>query len=487
MRRTAGVASAAAAIALVASVALAAEPDPPAPLVARLDPLAVARSVEAAVQSAVDRVAPAVVCIVVTREPGARPAVSETLPEHLQDLLEQYLRETPLPPSDMSNGAGVVISGDGHILTADHVVRDAAKIEVILSTRKRYPGRIVGADPRSYLAVVAITAEGLPVAQLGDASKVKRGQFVVALGSPFGFGRDGQASLSFGIVSGTGRAISGIGSRLDRYYGDLVQTDAPINPGNSGGPLVTLEGRVIGISAVISSHDGAGDGVGFAVPINGRTRSIIERLRKGEAIEYGFLGVQIAEVTGSLASVLGAEPGEGAVVTMVLPDTPAETAGLEDGDVVLSVDGRPVRGPDDLVQTVQATPVGGKVALEFLRGGERRTATVEVTRRPEPALARHDQRPWWRGMRVVPLTEELRAQGGLAPAKQGVFVSEVRDASPAAQAGVLPGIIVDQVGTKPVASVREFLEATEGVEGPCFVHVVGVGVKVIEPSASDSQ
>jgi serine protease Do len=452
-----------------------------------------ARAVEQAIQRAAERVGPAVVNLGVVREMAAGTGgiegegVPDWLPDELRERMREYFDELRRrggrqPLHTQGNGSGCIISGDGFILTSEHVVRDATEIIVTLAGGKHHRARVVGTDPRRDLAVIRIEATGLPVAELGDASALARGQFVIALGSPFGFGRDGQASLSFGIVSATGRAIPGIGAELDRYYGNLIQTDAAINPGNSGGPLVDLEGRVVGVNAVISSRGGTSEGVGFAVPINEQTRAIIERLKRGEEIVYGFLGVEIGDVTEVEAEEFKAEAGRGAVVSSVLADTPADKAGLKQGDIILAIGKETIRGPDDVIQIIQATPVGESVDLDVLRDGKHETMRTAVARRPAPkALAVGTQGDlWWRGMHLEPLTEELRKQTGLEAAQQGVFVREVRNASPAAEAGIVPGMVVDQVGDRTIASVAEFATATGEAEGPLFVHIVGIGVKVIQ-------
>ena len=450
-----------------------------------------ARVVEQAIERAADRISPAVVNIMVWREAsgdawdeGDLGEPPDGLPDDLRRFFERF-RRTPRPPlRAQGNGSGVVISPDGFILTSEHVVRDASEISVTLATRKHYRAKVVGADPRRDLAVIRIDAKDLAAAKLGDAAALRRGQFVLALGSPFGFGRDGQASLSFGIVSGTRRAIPGIGRELDRYYGNLIQTDAAVNPGNSGGPLVNLDGEVIGVNAVISSQTGASGGVGFAVPITDATRDLIERLKRGEEIVYGFLGIEIQEVGEEQAKETGTEVGDGAYVAKVLADAPGAKAGIKEGDVVVAIGDQAVRDPDDVIQIVQATPVGQKVALTVLRKGKRERLTAEVARRPAPQeVAAGYGTSDWRGMRVEALTPELRAQTGLKDTDQGAFVREVRDGSPAAEAGIVPGMVIDQVGEKKIASVREFKAAVASIEGPCFVHVIGIGVKVIQPTA----
>jgi len=477
-------------LAVAAPAAETQSPPAPAPAAeAPKAPVDAARAVETAIERAAEKVGPAVVNILVSRESAGEladpdEAPPDTLPDNLRDFFDRLRRRGRTPFRAQGNGSGVLISADGLVLTSEHVVRDSADIEVTLASRKKYKAKVVGTDPRRDLAVIRIDAKNLPAAALGDAAALRRGQFVLALGSPFGFGRDGQASISFGIVSGTGRAIPGVGRELDRYYGNLIQTDAAVNPGNSGGPLVNLEGEVVGINAVISSQTGVSDGVGFAVPITAETRRIIERLKRGEEIVYGYAGIEIQEVGEEEARESGAELGTGAFVARVLPDTPGAKAGIKPGDVVVAVADKPVRDPDDVIQVIQSTPVGEKIPLTVMRKGKKQTLTVEVARRPAPKevlATRSDVGDWWRGMRVEALTAELRTQTGLKPSDQGAFVREVRDGSPAAQAEIIPGMVIDQVGEKKVAGVKEFRDAVADIQGPVLVHVIGIGVKVIQP------
>ena len=406
--------------------------------------------------------------------------------QDLRDYLDRLRRMPRTPMRVQGNGSGCIISADGFILTSEHVIRDSTDIKVTLSTRKKYAAKVIGADPRRDLAVIKIDAKDLPVAPLGDAAALKRGQFVLALGSPFGFGRDGQASLSFGIVSGTGRAIPEVGREADRYYGNLIQTDAAVNPGNSGGPLINLDGEVVGVNAVISSQSGSSEGVGFAVPIMADTRRIIDHLKKGEEVTYGYLGITISDVSEDEARVAGIDVGSGAFISNVQPDAPGAKAGLKDGDIILSINDSPVRGSDDVIQSIQDTPVGEKVILSILRRGKPDKISAEVGRRPaaEEMLAvggARDVGQWWRGMRLEPLTEELRTQTGLKSNDRGAFVKEVRDGSPGADAGIVPGMVIDQVGDKRIASIRDFVAAVTVTDGPCTVHIIGLGTKIVQP------
>jgi serine protease Do len=461
---------------------------------AAASPLDAAKAVETAIERAAEKAGPAVVNIVVTRKTleemwGPEDGPPDSAPDNFRDFLDKLRpRGHPNSPAK-SNGSGVIISSEGMILTSEHVVHDAAEIEVTLSTRKKFRAKVVGADPRRDLAVISIQASGLPAAALGDASALRRGQFALAAGSPFGFGRDGQASISFGIVSGIGRAIPGFERgldgterELDRYYGNFIQTDAAVNPGNSGGPLLNLEGEVVGINAVISSRTGEGNGVGFAVPITAETRRIIDRLKRGEEIVYGYAGLEIREVAEEEAKASGAELGNGAYVARVMPDAPGAKAGVKSGDVVIAVADKPVYDPDDVIQAVQATPVGEKIPLTVLRKGKKVTLTLEIARRPAPKDVLATRIPGeWRGMRIEPLTAELRTQTGLKPSDQGVFVREVRDGSPAAQAELVPGMVIDQVGEKKITGIKEFGDAITDIQGPVMVHILGIGVKVIQP------
>jgi serine protease Do len=460
-------------------------PPPPA-VTAPPPPADPAKAVEAAVERAADRIGPAVVNIIATREVSPEMLEEEDLGlDNPPDNLKEFLDKLKVHPRirTQGNGSGCIISADGFILTSEHVIRDAIEIKVTLSTRKHYTAKVVGSDPRRDLAVIRIDASGLPVAVLGDAANLRRGQFVLALGSPFGFGRDGQASLSFGIVSGTRRAILGVGRQVDRYYGNLIQTDTAINPGNSGGPLVNLDSEVVGVNAVISSQSGTSEGVGFAVPITAETRRIIERLKKGEEIVYGYLGVEIQELGEEEARTTGVESGMGAYVAKVLPGTPGAKAGLKEGDVITLVGDLAVRDPDDVIQVVQSTPVGEKINLTVQRLGKTEHLVAEVSRRPPVtellASTVRNVGASWRGLRVEPLTEELRTQTGLKDSDKGAFVSEVRDNTPAAEAGLIPGMVIDQVGDKKVTSVGEFSAAVAAIDGPCMVHVIGLGVKVV--------
>jgi serine protease Do len=290
----------------------------------------------------------------------------------------------PLIPSV---GSGIVIDSGGLILTNEHVVHGAepANIVCVLSSGEQYTVRWINADPRSDLAVLRINAKNLPPARLGDIKNVKQGHFAIVLGNPYGSATDsdGSPAMSFGIVSALGRQLT---PQLDptdnRYYGNLIQTDARINPGNSGGPLLNINGEVIGINTAVSTRGGGSQGIGFAIPIDQRVKDIIQSLRRGEAIEYGFLGVRLQGPGSSRGPRLVPANGSGAAVIDVLPDSPAARANLQPGDLITRFGDETVDHSDELIRLVGAARVGVPVDVTYTRDGKSRTATITPGQRP---------------------------------------------------------------------------------------------------------
>ena len=319
-----------------------------------------------ALQSRIEKVSEQVGRSVVSvQTKGKAPSISNGggFPDDLFDMLPPdwrrrfERRRTPTTPERQRQGqedlvprglgSGVIISADGYIVTNQHVVDQADEIEVTLSDKRHFKAELAGQDARRDLAVLKIDAADLPVAELAPGD-VKRGMFVLALGNPFGFGAEGQASVSFGIVSGTRRSLA-LALEQDRYYGKLIQTDAAINPGNSGGALCDLQGKVIGINVAIASRSGGNQGVGFAIPVDKLTLSIIEKLKQGKSVEYGYLGVGIRNPTAAESETAGAPPGVGAFVVSVEPGGPAEAAGVMPADLIVAMDGARLKDADDLV------------------------------------------------------------------------------------------------------------------------------------------
>ncbi|MBN2583639.1 MAG: trypsin-like peptidase domain-containing protein [Planctomycetes bacterium] len=418
----------------------------------------------------------------------------DMLPDQWRRRLPQRRQEPKQDSEELvpqGIGSGVIISTDGYILTNQHVVRGADEVDVVMADKRHFKATVVGQDARSDLAVLKIDAEDLPAAELNGSAEVRRGMFVLAVGSPFGFGADGQASVSFGIVSGTRRRLALGTEEEDRFYGKLIQTDAAINPGNSGGPLCALDGKVIGVNVAIASRGGGSQGVGFAIPIDEATLDIIQRLKKGKEIEYGYLGVEIRDPRPIESETAGAKIGMGAFVSSVVPGSPADKAGLMPADLIVELNGKPVTDADDLVARVGMTPVGEKVEMVLYRSGEKITATAKVVRRDADKIASGNtddgdkDRPApegsfeWRGLTLQDLTPALRKEAEVDENVQGVYVARVDDDSKAHESGLRAGMVIDQVASQKVGDLETLKKASKKLKGPVFVNVVGRGPMIV--------
>jgi serine protease Do len=344
-------------------------------------------------------------------------------------------------------GSGVIISRDGYIVTNHHVVEGAKDITVTLADRQEYKARIVGRDPKTDLAVLKIDPkEGLNAATLGNSEQLKVGEWVLAIGNPFGLSN----TVTAGIVSAKGRII-GAGP-----YDDFIQTDAPINPGNSGGPLFNLKGEVVGINTAIVPN---GQGIGFAVPVNVAKPLIPQLISKGE-VTRGYIGVSIQGITPELAKAMNLKDAKGALVSDVVPGSPADKGGLKQGDVIISFNQKNIEGPRDLSSSVAQTAVGQEAKVTILREGNEKQLTLRIEKlAPEKAKAEKsaasDQGKWGLGL------EDLNPQmkGLLTPkSSEGVMVANVQAGSPADLAGVRPGDILLSVNRQPVHSTKQAVE-----------------------------
>jgi len=368
-----------------------------------------------------------------------------------------------MPDRDLkqqSLGSGFIVDKEGFILTNNHVVDGADDIRVTLLDGRTYDAEVKGRDPKTDIALIKIKPEnGLPVATLGDSDALLVGEWVIAIGNPFGFGH----TVTAGIVSAKDRTI-GAGP-----YDSFIQTDASINPGNSGGPLLNARGEVVGInSAIISS----GQGIGFAIPIN-MAKNIMAQLRDRGTVTRGWLGVQIQALTPELRESLNITVAGGALVAGVVKGDPAEKAGLRAGDVVLEFDGRPVHSDRDLVAIVGNTPVGRKVALKVVRDGKSLTIEVKVAKRAEDkdeAAAEEDENPPAKesgkariGIQVQDVTKELAEQLGLEDTA-GALVTEVIEGSPAERAGIERGDVILEANRQAVPNAAAFVKAVRAAE-----------------------
>ena len=353
---------------------------------------------------------------------------------------------------ELGLGSGVIISPDGYILTNEHVVDKATDIKVVLADKRQFAGKVIGADSKTDIAVVKIAATGLPTITLGDSSKLQVGDYAFAIGNPFGVGE----TATMGIISATGR------NGLDiEDYEDFIQTDAAINPGNSGGALLNARGEVIGINtAILSGGSGGNQGVGFAIPIN-MAKYVMDAILKYGKVTRGYIGVGIQEVTPALAKAFNIPPEKGALISSVDPNSPGAKAGLQRGDVITELNGKPVAGPNDLRLKVATMSPGTTVHVKILRNGESREVTFELGESPSSKSASNtstsstESSPM-RGVQVDQLTNELRQQLGIKPETKGVVVTEVPDGSPAADAGVQRGDVIEQINRQPVNSISDY-------------------------------
>ena len=400
--------------------------------------------------SLVDQNGPAVVNISTTQA-VQRHGLPETDEEGspFNDFLRRYFGEDELPPELFDNkslGSGFLISPEGYILTCAHVVENATEIVVRLTDRREFSAKVVGADRRSDVALLKIESSGLPSVKIGDPGKVRVGEWVLAIGSPFGF----ENSATAGIVSAKGRSLP------RENYVPFIQTDVAINPGNSGGPLFNLQGEVIGINSQIYSRTGGFMGLSFAVPID-IAMQVGQQLKATGRVRRGWIGVTIQDVTRELAESFGMKRPAGALVADILADSPAAKSELRVGDVVVEYEGQRIAVSADLPPLVGQTVPGTRARVGVLRGGQPKTLLVTIAELPEEGSEPQSQPvpapvpPGMLGMQLRDLTPDQKQQLGIA---NGVLVDKVAE-GPALKAGIRPGDVILQVQGRPARSVAE--------------------------------
>jgi serine protease Do len=409
----------------------------------------------------VSRVAPAVVTIRSERRvraPEQFPFMDDpTLRDFFGDRAPRG-RTQSQQQLQRSLGSGVIVSADGYILTNHHVVDGAQDIRVELTDNRTFPAKLVGSDAPSDLAVLKIDASNLPVLPLGDSDKVRVGDVVLAVGNPLGLGQ----TVTMGIISAKGRSTD----LSDGSFEDFLQTDAPINQGNSGGALVDTAGELVGINSQILSPSGGNIGIGFAVPAN-MAKSVMDQLRKSGKVSRGMIGVTVQNVTSDLAASLGLSEVRGALVGSVQPGGPAERAGLRRGDVIVGFNGAPVTDSNSLRNRVASTQPGTEVTLTITRDNREQQVRVTLTELPASGSspAGDDgggQADTGRlGIGVEPLTPELASRLNLPAGAQGLVVTDVDEAGPAADAGVQVGDVVVEANRQPVRSVADLQAAVQ--------------------------
>jgi serine protease Do len=358
-------------------------------------------------------------------------------------------------PHQEGVGSGVIATKDGYILTNNHVVDGADQVKVALQDGREFKAKVIGRDPKSDVAVIKIDAKDLPAVPMADSEKVEVGDVVLAVGNPFGIGQ----TVTTGIVSAKGRGNMG----LD--YEDFIQTDAAINPGNSGGALVDADGRLIGINTAILSRSGGNQGIGFAIPVN-LARDVMDSLVKDGHVTRGYLGVMIQDVTPALAKEFKLKDTTGALIGDVTPKGPADKAGLKAGDLLVEFNGKTVTDGRHLKLEVARTHPGESVPVKILRDGTAKTLEVTVKALPgTEEVAKADKESHesgtLNGVGVGELNERARQQFEVPANVKGAVVTEVEPGCAAAEAGLKPGDVIQEINRKPVASAEEAVRMTE--------------------------
>lgn len=370
----------------------------------------------------------------------------------------------------MGLGSGVIIDAEGYILTNEHVISGGDKVTVSLPDGRKFKAQIKGRDVRSDLAVIKIDANNLPVATLGNSDNLKIGQWAVAIGNPFGFALENpEPTVTVGVISALHRSL-GRTLQRDKDYNDLIQTDAAINPGNSGGPLVNIQGEVIGINVAIFSTTGGYQGIGFAMPINTAKR-ILSRLIEGKKILYGWLGVTVQDLDEKLAQYFGVPDKKGVLVADVLENSPAEKAGMKEGDVIRQFDTGTINNVRELLGIVGRAEIGKKVKVTVIREKKELTLNVEIGERPqqieEPAQQETNEKQW-RGLEVQDITPQVAERLRLKE-NSGVVVTYVESTSPADEAGLISGDIILEINKQPVKNISDYERITQRLKGDALV------------------
>jgi serine protease Do len=351
-------------------------------------------------------------------------------------------------------GSGFLVSKDGYIVTNNHVAGDADRVVVTLNDGRKFDAKVVGTDPLSDVAVIKVDGKDLPTLPLGDSDSLKVGEMVVAVGNPFGLSQ----TITTGVVSALGRNAVGIAD-----YEDFIQTDAAINPGNSGGPLLDLDGRVIGVNTAIYSRTGGAMGIGFAIPIN-MAKLIRDQLLENGKVVRGYLGVYIQDLTPELAGTFHVDTNNGVLISQVQEDTPAEKAGILQGDVIVAMNGRAIRNAGAFRNSVAMTEPGTEVTMKVLRDGKERKIDVTIGKLPAgaagSAATESSEQIDRMGITVEKLTGDVAEQLGYV-GETGVVVTEVASGSVADLAGIRAGMLIEEVNRTKVESAAAFRKAVD--------------------------
>lgn len=411
-----------------------------------------------------ERVAPSVVAISAACDPIDADDIArsdELNPERLERRLSGISRTV---------GTGFVIDADGYIATNEHVIAECEQIWVTTDDRKVYPAIVVGSDPRADLAVLKIPARGLKPVRFAPPNSIKRGQWTIALGNPYGMATEGEMAMSVGVISATERSLQKLSSKENRLYTNLLQTTAEINPGNSGGPLFNLAGEVVGINTAVVLPNKNTNGLGFAIPALEGTQAALQSLRHGEEVVYGYVGLIVSNATARDRRDAGVDAMVGARVDVIEADSPAADTKLRTGDVIVSFNGEKITSSDQFVRLIGSAHVNRAAEIRMFRDGQ--SATIELTprRRPMPSVAvnRQNQRLRWRGMVLGAIPENWThatptgdAEQSATASRSGLMVIGLDESSPYAKELSI-GSIITSIGGKTVASISELQSMIDG-------------------------
>jgi serine protease Do len=446
-------------------------------------------SLEGAFIRVADEAGPAVVSISTERVTRMRSRVYES-PFGRDDFFDRFFKDFfgEIPEREFTQrglGSGAIIDESGYILTNEHVIRGADKITVTLTDGREFDGKIRGKDERSDLAVIKIEADNLPSIRLGDSDKARIGQWAIAIGNPFGYAvQSSKPTLTVGVVSALDRSLP-VSAGSGRDYSGLIQTDAAINPGNSGGPLVNIKGEMIGINVAIFSTTGGHQGVGFAIPINA-AKEILDTLIEGRRVLYGWLGVSVQDVDDALAEYFNLPDKEGVIIAKILPDSPAQEGGLKEGDIIRKFDGKNVQDLKSLLRIVSRAEVGKNVTIRVVRDREEMPVIVKIGERPseiEDDTDKPDAEKAWRGLEVASITADIARRYRIGQIS-GIVVTNVESGTPAHEAGIEPGDIIDRINNKPINNIDDYNSIVSAIKGDALIRT-SRGFTVIKAPKSD--
>lgn len=382
------------------------------------------------------------------------PLFNDPFFRHFFDFPEQ-----PTERKTQSLGSGVIVDSErGLILTNNHVIANAVEITVTLRDGKQLDAEVVGTDPETDVAVIKVKGNDLTDIELADSDKLRVGDFVVAIGNPFGLGQ----TVTTGIVSALNRSGLNIGG-----YEDFIQTDASINPGNSGGALVNLKGELVGINTAIFSRTGGNIGIGFAIPVN-VALNIMEQLVDKGSVERGFLGVHVQDLSPELAEAFGLQKQQGAIINRVLEDSPADKAGFESGDVVISMDGKPVKSASDVRHRIGLLPIGEKARFEVLREGQSKILVAAVSKNENQEGSQNVRNERLSGVTFG----EIEADNPYYGKVEGVYIVAVERGTAARASGLREGDVVTSINRQRVTNINEFKQVVNNKNQPLLLHIV---------------